>query len=259
MHLPLTEADLDAPGIIEPAQVWDPIDIPRRAVLCFFSEMVDQIAARADARQVDVRVWAHGRHPVYEFEHHGDRLAVMQPGVGAPLGVGLLEELIALGCRAFVAVGGAGALLPELVLGHAVVVDSALRDEGTSFHYLAPSRTVDADPDGVAALQATLRAADVPFLTGRTWTTDAPYRETRSRLERRVGEGCMTVEMEASAFLAVARYRNVRFAQVLYAGDSLAGPTWDERGWATATSIREQLFWHAADACLRLELPGTGA
>ena len=62
----------------------------------------------------------------------------------------------------------------------------------------------------------------------------------------------MTVEMEAAALMAVARYRGVRLAQVLYAGDDLAGPVWDNRGWATATSVREGLFWHAADACLRL-------
>ena len=104
----------------------------------------------------------------------------------------------------------------------------------------------------MTALEATLRAAGVRFVTGRTWTTDAPYRETRARVERRVAEGCLTVDMEAAALLAVARYRKVRFAQLLYAGDSLAGPDWDSRNWTTATSVREQLFWHAADASLRL-------
>jgi uridine phosphorylase len=164
-----------------------------------------------------------------------------------------MEDAAALGVRTFVAVGGAGALIPDLVLGHAVVVSGAVRDEGTSFHYLAPSRTVEADTAGVEALERTLREAGAPFVTGRTWTTDAPYRETRTRVTRRVEEGCLTVEMEASAFIAVARYRNVRFAQLLYAGDSLSGPEWDERGWTHATTIRERLFWHAADACLRLD------
>lgn len=92
----------------------------------------------------------------------------------------------------------------------------------------------------------------MPFLTGRTWTTDASYRETRARAGRRVAEGCVTVDMESAAFFAVARYRGVRFAQLLYAGDSLAGETWDDRGWTRATDVRERLFWSAADACLRL-------
>jgi uridine phosphorylase len=253
MDLPLLEDDLDETSVVNPRKFTPPIDFPRCVVLCFFREVVESIAARPDAQEVASFAWEHGRHPLIQFTHNGQRVGVLQPGVGAPLAVGLMEDVIALGARTFVAVGGAGALVPELVLGHAVVVSGAVRDEGTSFHYLAPSRTVEADAAGVEVLESTLREAGAPFVTGRTWTTDAPYRETRTRVTRRVEEGCLTVEMEASAFIALARCRNVRLAHLLYAGDSLAGPEWDERGWTRATTIREQLFWRAADACLRLD------
>jgi uridine phosphorylase len=252
MDLPLFEDDLHETAMIEPSEVIDAIDMPECLILCFFNEVVDAIASRDDARRVEVLVAAHGEHPIYEIEHRGQRLAVLHPGVGAPLAAGFMEEAIALGCSTVVAVGAAGALDPDLVLGHAVIVASAVRDEGTSFHYLAPSRVVEADPAGTAALQQTLEAAGVPFVSGRTWTTDAMYRETRGRVARRVAEGCVTVEMEASAFIAVARFRGVSFAQLLYAGDSLSGPVWDARDWTSATSVRERLFWHAADACLAL-------
>ena len=252
MELPLHEDDLDEVGMIDPVTMHAPRDVPTRAVVCFFNEVIETIAERGDARELAVLVGAHGRHPVWEIEHHGERLAVFHPGVGAPLAAAFLEEAIGLGCRQFVAVGGAGALVPDLVLGHAVVVSSAVRDEGTSFHYAAPSRTIDAEPAGVSVLEAVLTEQGVPFLTGRTWTTDAIFRETRSRVDRRVAEGCLTVEMEASAFCAVARYRDVRFAQLLYAGDSLAGETWDSRDWTKAGDVRERLFWLAADACVRL-------
>jgi uridine phosphorylase len=248
----LLEDDLAFSAVIEPSEIITPIDMPANVVLCFFSEIIETIAGRGDATKVEELVAAHGRHPIWEIEHRNKRLGVLHPGVGAPLAAAFLEEAIALGARTIVAVGGAGALVPDLVLGHAVVVDSAVRDEGTSFHYLPPSRVVDADPSGVAALQRTLTGAEVPFVTGRTWTTDGLYRETRERVRRRVAEGCVTVEMEAAAFMAVARYRRVRFAQLLYAGDSLAGAQWQERQWTTALSIREQLFWHAADTCLTL-------
>lgn len=251
--VPLLEDDRCASAVIEPAEVFAPIDIPARVILCFFSEVIEGIATRGDAAMVKELVAAHGRHPIWEIEHRGQRLAVLHPGVGAPLAASFLEEAIALGARTIVAVGGAGALVPELVLGHAVVVESAVRDEGTSFHYLAPSRVVDADGAGIAALQQTMTAAGVPFATGRTWTTDALYRETRERVQRRVAERCVTVEMEAAALIAVAQYRGARFAQLLYAGDSLAGDQWQERQWTKATSIREQLFWLAADACLALD------
>ena len=251
--VPLLEDDRCASAVIEPAEIFAPIDIPARVVLCFFSEVIEAIARRGDATKVSELVAAHGTHPIWEVEHHNHRLAVLHPGVGAPLAAGFLEETIALGARTIVAVGGAGALVPELVLGHAIVVESAVRDEGTSFHYLPPSRVVEADAAGVAALQQTLTAAGVPFVTGRTWTTDGLYRETRQRVQRRVAEHCVTVEMETAALIAVAQYRGARFAQLLYAGDSLAGDQWQERQWTKATAIREQLFWHAADACLALE------
>jgi uridine phosphorylase len=127
-----------------------------------------------------------------------------------------------------------------------------VRDEGTSFHYLAPGRTVAADRSGVEVLESVLTAHGVPYVVGKSWTTDAFYRETRSRIERRVAEGCLTVEMEASAFMAVARFRGVRFAQLLYAGDSVAGESWDERGWNRAASVREELFALALRAAIRL-------
>ncbi|MBN9101109.1 MAG: nucleoside phosphorylase [Pseudonocardia sp.] len=225
--------------------------MPDVAVLCFFPEVVEALGA-GGARRICRMSTERGRTPVWELELDGRRLAVMQPGVGAPLAAMFFEELIALGCRRFVAVGGAGALLHDLTLGHAIVVDSAVRDEGTSFHYLPPGRVVDADPHGVSVLSTVLDDAGVPFHVARSWTTDAIYRETRSRVERRKAEGCAVVEMEASAFIAVARYRGVRFAQLLLAADSLAGEAWDHRGWTTAREVREGLFRLAARAALAL-------
>ena len=93
---------------------------------------------------------------------------------------------------------------------------------------------------------------DVPHTTGMTWTTDAFYRETRAKVARRREEGCITVEMEASALIAVSRFRGIRLGQLLYAGDSLAGEAWDHRGWVKAHDVREQLFWLAADAAVEL-------
>ena len=167
---------------------------------------------------------------------------MIHPGVGAPLAAGFVEEIASLGVTTLVACGGAGALVDELDLGHVMVVASALRDEGTSFHYAAPSRIIDADPLGVRVLGEVLREHEVEHFVGRTWTTDAFFRETRSRVQRRIDEHCSVVDMESSAFIAVAKYRGLRFAQLLYAGDSLAGEEWDSRSWSGARGVREELF-----------------
>jgi uridine phosphorylase len=254
--VPLLEDDLSSPGLIQPGAGMMPLKVhgavPTTAVLCFFQEVLESMVARGAARQVGQLVSEIGPNPLYVVDVDDEPVLVVHPGVGAPLAAGMLEEVIALGCTRIVACGGAGALSDELVLGHAVVVDEAVRDEGTSFHYLAPSRTVTADPHGVATLASLLRERNVPYLVGKSWTTDAFYREARPRIDRRVAEGCLTVEMEASAFMAVARFRGVRFAQLLYAGDSVAGEAWDDRGWNRAGTVRDGIFQLALEAAVRL-------
>ena len=87
---------------------------------------------------------------------------------------------------------------------------------------------------------------------GKTWTTDAPYRETPVKIAARRAEGSLTVEMEAASLFAVAQYRQVVLGQILYGGDDLSGEAWDRRGWQSHKAVRENLFWLAADACLEL-------
>ena len=248
---PILEFD-DAPeGVLEPSRLIKPRDVPEHAVLCFFNEVITQLSQQQEMRVVKHLRSEMGTHPVYEMEVEGQRLAVFHPGVGAPLAAAMLEEVIALGCRKFIACGGCGVLDSAIAVGHPVIPLAAIRDEGTSYHYLPPGREVAASPEGVAALEATLLAHEVAYLTAKTWTTDAIYRETPTKVQQRLAEGCLTVEMEAAAFFAVAQFRGVTLAEVLYGGDDVGGPAWDGRAW-NSHSGRESLFWLAAEACLRL-------
>ncbi|MBP2364492.1 nucleoside phosphorylase [Pseudonocardia parietis] len=238
--LPLLEDDLDADGVLRAAAiVCRPPDMPDTAVLCWFPEVVDAVGARA----LSVLRTELGRTPVWcTHGPDGRPVAVVHPGIGAPLAAMFLENLVAMGVRTVVGVGGAGALLPELTVGHAVILGSALRDEGTSFHYQPPSRTLDADPGGIEVLERVLTGAAIPWVVGRSWTTDAVYRETPQRVARRREEGCAVVDMEASALVAVARRLGIRYGQVFLAADSLAGPEWEHRGWTTAREARAGLY-----------------
>jgi uridine phosphorylase len=254
LPLALLEFDDDRTALIEPAEVFAGRrgEIPPVAVLCFFSEVID-VAVEPGAAPITKLYAAHGSHPVHAFRLAPDSppVAVVHPGVGAPLAAGFLEELIALGATTVVACGGAGAVIPGLALGHVVVPDRAVRDEGTSFHYAPPSREIDADPLGVSVAERVLAARGIPYSTGKTWTTDGLYRETRGRIARRRDEGCLTVEMEAAAFFAVARFRGIRFAQLLYAGDDVSGAAWDSRHWSRSTR-RRALFDLAVEVALAL-------
>ena len=193
-----------------------------------------------------------GSHPIFEIDYGGQRLGVALAGVGAALAAGWLEELIGLGARRFIVAGGAGALVPDLALGHVVVPDSALRDEGTSYHYVPASRLVHPSADALSAIVDTLTKREIPHVIGTTWTTDGFYRETRGKVARRVAEGCLTVEMEAAALFAVAQFRGVSLGQLLYAGDDLSGDVWDPRGWNRHTTGRDLLIRLAAESALAI-------
>jgi uridine phosphorylase len=239
--LAITEFDPSPRAVLEPADTVRGGRLPERLLLCFFQDVLDELVVPHLTPVHHLRSEI-GPNPVWVDGEGEQAVAVLHPGVGAPLAATFLEEAIAAGVRTVVAVGGAGSLHPELTLGHLVVASGAVRDEGTSFHYLAPSRTVEAEPAAVAAAVALLEARGVPHVVARTWTTDAPYRETAAKVARRREEGCATVEMETAAFYAVARFRGVRMVQLLYAADDVSGETWDERDWMQASDVRHAMY-----------------
>lgn len=227
----------NGPALIEPSRRFPEAKLPETCVLCFFEEVLESLegpwleglGSEIGARRVRVL----------------DDQVVCFPGIGGPVAAATLEELIALGCRRFVCCGGAGSLQPELQLGHLVLVDRALRDEGLSHHYLSPDTWVEADADLLARGQHVLNSSGVPFQVGASWTTDALYRETPDRIARRKAQGCLTVEMEAAALMAVAQFRQVPLICLLYCGDDVSSDTWDFRDWTSAQTVRERLFWLA--------------
>lgn len=152
---PILEFDPTPAAIIEPGRVIKPIDAPEHCVFAFFQEAIAKICGDGKAKVITSLKWEDALHLVYELDVDGKRLAVMHPGVGAPMAAGLLEEAIALGCKKFIACGGAGVLEKDVAVGHIVVPASAVRDEGTSYHYLPPAREVAASAEGIAAIERT--------------------------------------------------------------------------------------------------------
>lgn len=250
--LPIFEDDLEEPGVIEASHLHQPQRIAPMAVLCFFNDLLASLVERNLLTKRYTLRSEIGSNHIYELAIDGQVVSVLHPGVGSPLAVGFVEEAIAVGISTFVACGGAGALDPRFDVGHVMVVESAVRDEGTSMHYARPARVIDAHSLGVQVAHHVLEQLKIEHVVGRAWTTDAMFRETRSRVSRRVAEGCHMVDMEASALIALARYRNVRLAHVLYAGDMVVGEEWDSRQWDRAASVRESLFWASARIALAL-------
>ena len=164
------------------------------------------------------------KSPIYRIKD--SLIGVVLSGIGAPSAVAEIEELLTLfPVRRFLVFGSCGALihLPE---GRLIVPTEACRDEGCSYHYAPAAPYIPVR--GAEKLAALLDRLGVDYVCGKTWTTDAFYRETESNTARRVGEGCVCVEMECSALQAVCDFRGAALYQFVYAADSLHG-TWNRR------------------------------
>jgi nucleoside phosphorylase len=241
---PILEFDEDRSAILNP----DPFrfngqpPVPAGAVLCFFQDVIDALLEKQALVLQGYLRSEMGRHPVYLYREGGVPLTIFHPGVGAPLAAGFLEELIAVGVTCYIVCGGCGVLDPKIDVGHPIILASAIRDEGTSYHYLPPSREVNAHPRAIAALERVFSDAGLEVRVGKTWTTDGLYRETHGKRKLRIAEGCEVVEMEAAALFAVAQFRQVTLGQVVYGGDLVVPEGWDGRGWISRMDARQLLF-----------------
>ena len=196
---PIIDFDPDRDAIIHPFMTETPPDFPELVVMCFFKEVVEMVAEQYSAKTVYVGKSEVGEVPYYEITYEGERLGFFQALVGAPLAVGFMEKAIAMGSRKFIACGGSGVLNPELAVGHLLIPTAAVRDEGTSYHYLPPAFEIQINPKVVKRIENVVKQEGVDYLLTKTWTTDAFYRETRARVARFKQAGCDGVEMEASA------------------------------------------------------------
>lgn len=166
-------------------------------------------------------------YPMLKFEYKNKRIGAIQiPGIGAPHIITVVEELIALGAKYFIALGYAGGLQKHAKPGSLILASKAIRDEGTSYHYGKPSKYSYPSSMMNDLLEISLRTNKLNYIKGPTWTTDAPYRETIVELKQFKKEGVLTVEMEASALFAVAECRKVHLSVLLTISDTLTEKKW---------------------------------
>jgi purine-nucleoside phosphorylase len=198
------------------------IKFPEGILFCLERGMPRRMRRRAPVRKVGSMLG-----DLYQVRNSQERVGVMTDfGGGAPIVAELAEELIALGASRLLLMTWGGALQPGLSPGDIVVCNRAVRDEGTSHHYLPPGKFVEASPELVERFAAAILARGGQGAVGPTWTTDAPYRETASEVIWYQAEGVMTVEMEIAGLYAVSQVRNVQAAAAVVIMDSLADLRW---------------------------------
>lgn len=212
--------------IIRAIQVVTPIEnFPETVIVTYSRVKFEYLLEQYRAEQIATINTACAPIRIYRVEHNGHSFAAYLSLIGAPAACGIMEEVIGLGGRRFLYFGSCGVLDKEILSGHIAVPTAAYRDEGTSYHYRAPSAYVDIPTAN--RLAGILEALHVPYHLTRTWTTDAIYRETRANMAKRKAEGCRVVEMECASTAAVALNRNVEFYQFVYGADSLDDDEWN--------------------------------
>lgn len=162
--------------------------------------------------------------PVYGFKYKGTELSCVLLPIGAPVAAGFIEEYIVRGVKRFVCIGTCGSLSAE-TKGKIIVPTEAYRDEGTSWHY-ASQKEPWIKIKTATETASILKDLGVPYICGKVWTNDAFYRETPSAVAMMKQQGCLAVEMECAANMAVCQYRGVSCYQMLFSADKLEGNYW---------------------------------
>jgi uridine phosphorylase len=211
----LAGKDCSAASVFEPANLLREArrqkHLPQAEIpeICLLDPDGDILRALRRAGRANVSPgWACYHTELFEFKDEGMRFGIIGCAVGAPFAVLLAEELFVSGCRFLISMTSAGQITPQQEPPYFVVIDRALRDEGTSYHYLPPSEFAEADGTLVALAMGALRGTALPVYQGAVWTTDAPFRETEAAIEGARAREILAVEMEAAALYAFARARD---------------------------------------------------
>jgi uridine phosphorylase len=219
--------DNETEAVINPAHLSPAIEgFPKVAVVTFGERVITALHEHYQTKEISEMV-ACISIPIYQVDYNGKSIAVYCSTLGGPAAAGLMEEMISKGCEKFVFFGSCGVLDREIEAKSLIIPTAAYRDEGTSYHYMPPSEFVEVKT--ATRLTEIMNKLKLPYICGKTWTTDAIYRETRGNMEKRRNSGCITVEMECASIMSVAQFRNVEAYQFIYAADSLDDAEWDAR------------------------------
>ena len=216
------------------------VDVPPVCILDPDGDIVRQLRQSGESETFEGWPCYHTRLDTFRLA--GRTVGIVGCAVGAPFAVLIAEELFACGCRLLLSVTSAGQIVPAGRPPYFVIIERALRDEGTSYHYAAPSPYAEADPDLVALAVQALKGKQ-RVVVGSSWTTDAPFRETADAIEAARAKGALAVEMEAAALYTFARTRGARVLCLAHVTNTMGQTGQDfEKGDAAGTTDALQVL-----------------
>ncbi len=208
--------DPDTDAIINPTS-FGLDNFPTKALICYDDDYLDRLKSQQTlVGVVDSRVRKRDNFYILNNEY-----LILNPCEGAPVSAIMLEMAIASGVKSVVAFGTTGSLDGSTLPHNIIVPTAAVREEGVSYHYLPESDEVEQDNKCVKILQEEIVKHGLEYITGKTWTTDGYFRETKNKVAEMKSRGCVCVEMECSAMIAICKFRNIPFVQFLMSYDNL--------------------------------------
>ena len=229
----LLEEFENVPAVIEPTDrsLLGGGEICDTIILSFNGEILERVKQIDGVYEGGYLTNLNGKLPWYIYEKDGSKVAVAMALIGAPMVVGLLEELKARGFKNFIVLGSCGVLYQSIQADKIILPSSALRDEGTSYHYAPASDEIAYEQSLLLTMEKALDKAGIEHIRTKSWTTDAFYRETAAKVKRRLAAGARVVDMEASAIMAWAQYRQANVYQFFYTADYVDhhNHEWDAR------------------------------
>lgn len=226
----LNEFDPSKNAVINADMLIQPLpDFPDVTVSIFSRKLFDSVLAFFSPKQIACLRSASADSPVYEVVYKGERFAFYHSCVGEPKCVADYEDVLAMGSKRLILLGNCGVLDASIEDCGIIIPTAAIRDEGCSYHYAPPADRIDVNLKYRDLFKEVLAECGYPYVEGVTWTTDAPYRETREKVNRRKEQGAICVEMECAGMQAMCSFRETEFFQFFYAGDNLDHSSWQPR------------------------------
>lgn len=237
-EFPILEFDEAEVATLNPSSLKEENFSTNKMIITFFPEVITRLI---EEKQIILERTIQGENPVYIYKYVDSDILLTLGQVGCPACGGNLDLFNALGVNKVMFCGGGGVLDKTIEVGTILVVQGAIRDEGFSYHYVAPSRVIYSDEKIVNKISSFLSKKDIKYISGLTWTTDAIFRETKDRVALRRSEGAKIVEMEQAGCIAVAQFRKFDYGALIYGGDDVSSDEWDKRAWRSRKGIRYDL------------------
>ncbi len=237
----LEEFDECKTSTFDPNEVENVIpNFPKIGITCFSKKLMDRYVQTFNGEKIADISNANGKAPIYKINYKNLDIALFMSRVGASACTVSYEEILAMGLEKLIMFGTCGVLDRNIEDLAIIIPTSAIRDEGTSYHYMKASDEVLVNEKYIPEFIEILKKNNVSYIKGKAWTTDAPYRETRNKVMKRKEQGCICVDMECSAMSAVAKFRNKELFQFFYAADNLDNAKWDQRSLGNEDKLSEK-------------------